>query len=149
LLVDAHLRDHDDAEVNEGAGLAEILRGEQEPETVNPPQPSAGVYVLHRGRSMKRSLNLLRDDILDAAIRKLKKRFDWVVLDAPPVTRYPETPVLARHCDGVILVVEAERTRTAVAKRAKALIENGGSEVVGVVLNRRRYPIPGLLYEML
>lgn len=98
---------------------------------------------------MESSLNLLRDDVLADAFRRLRARFDWIVLDGPSVIRSPDSPVFARHSDGVILVVQAERTRTAVAGRAKTLIESAGSEVVGVVLNRRRYPIPRLVYDML
>jgi len=51
--------------------------------------------------------------------------------------------------DGVILVVEAERLRREVVQRSMAILEDTGANVLGVVLNKRKYPIPGMFYKYL
>ena len=49
--------------------------------------------------------------------------------------------------DGVVLVLEAEKTRWQVADKARESIENHGGKVLGVVLNKRRYYIPDFIYS--
>ena len=49
--------------------------------------------------------------------------------------------------DGVVLVVEAEKTRWPVALNVKEKTEQGGGRVLGVVFNKRKYYIPEWLYR--
>jgi Mrp family chromosome partitioning ATPase len=51
--------------------------------------------------------------------------------------------------DETLLVVEAERTRTKSAQRAKELLERAGVRVTGVVLANRREHVPRWLYDRL
>ena len=70
-------------------------------------------------------------------LRKLLDRitpvFDWVILDSPPCVPVADASILADMCDGVLLVVRAGSTPSAVAQRA--IQELQGKNVVGVVLN--------------
>lgn len=80
----------------------------------------------------------------------LCKRFDLVVIDSPPATLSPnEGLALCDKVNGVVLVVEAEATRWAVADAAKEKIVRAGGKLLGVVLNKRRYHIPELIYKHL
>ena len=54
---------------------------------------------------------------------------------------------LAAGMDGVILVVEAEKTRWEVAENARKSIKGGNRKVLGVPLNKREYHIPSWLYR--
>lgn len=49
---------------------------------------------------------------------------------------------------GTILVIEAERVRAPVARRLKSMIENQGGEILGTVMNKRRYYIPSWVYRI-
>ena len=51
--------------------------------------------------------------------------------------------------DGVVLVVESEKTRWEVAESARKWIKSGNGNVLGVVLNKRKYHIPNWLYRRL
>jgi protein-tyrosine kinase len=79
---------------------------------------------------------------------QLREQFDTVLVDSSPVLR-PGAMAVAGRADGVVLVVEAERTRWPVALSAKESIERSGGTVLGVVLNKRRYPIPESVYRWL
>jgi Mrp family chromosome partitioning ATPase len=50
--------------------------------------------------------------------------------------------------DGVVLVVQAEKTRWQVAEQAKRILEESGARLLGAVINRRRYHIPQALYGL-
>jgi Mrp family chromosome partitioning ATPase len=54
-----------------------------------------------------------------------------------------------RKVDGVVLVIEAERVRTPVIERAVDTLQDCGANVLGAVLNKRRFPIPRFLYKRL
>jgi Mrp family chromosome partitioning ATPase len=51
--------------------------------------------------------------------------------------------------DGVVLVVEAEKTRWQVVENLKEKIQNVGGNIIGVVFNKRRFYIPEALYKRL
>jgi Mrp family chromosome partitioning ATPase len=51
--------------------------------------------------------------------------------------------------DGVVLVVEAEKTRWEVAEQAKRTLEDSGARVLGAVLSRRQFHIPAAFYGLL
>jgi Mrp family chromosome partitioning ATPase len=81
--------------------------------------------------------------------KKLKERFDLILVDSPPATSSPDGIAIARNVDGVVLVLEAEKTRWPVAESVKDKITNNGGNILGVVFNKRRYHIPGFLYRRL
>lgn len=85
--------------------------------------------------------------MIEGLFATLRERFDIVVVDLPPVHRSPYSLVIARQADGVVLVVEAGRTRWPVANSAKRTIVSAGGNVVGLVLNKRRSYIPSFLYN--
>lgn len=80
---------------------------------------------------------------------RLAARADLIILDTPPVLVSPLTLALAPTADGVILVVEAERTRSAIAAAARDTLKASGANLLGVVLNKRRYHVPRPIYDRL
>jgi protein-tyrosine kinase len=79
----------------------------------------------------------------------LKMRFDLVLVDSSPVTSGTDSTVLSRSADGVLLVVEADKTRWPAAENMKTKIQKSGGNILGLVFNKRRYYIPEYLYRRL
>jgi protein-tyrosine kinase len=77
----------------------------------------------------------------------LRNAVTLVVIDCPPVMEANETLSLAAAADGVILVVEENRARIAVVRRARVMLERAGAKMIGVVLNKREQIIPSFLYS--
>ena len=86
---------------------------------------------------------------LNLHIEEMKAQADWVLFDSPPINSFNDAIALAAKMDGVIIVVEAEKTRWETVLRAKERIENGKGNILGVVLNKRRFYIPEWLYRRL
>jgi Mrp family chromosome partitioning ATPase len=80
---------------------------------------------------------------------KLKERFDLILIDSSSDANTSESIALSRNVDGVVLVVEAGKTRRHVAESVKKKILANGGLILGVVLNKRRYYIPEALYKLL
>jgi Mrp family chromosome partitioning ATPase len=79
----------------------------------------------------------------------VKPHFAFVVLDIPPVLRFAEAIALSRQCEGLILVVRANQTRWEIVAEAKRLLEKSGVNILGAVLNRRKFYIPEKIYQKL
>ena len=72
-----------------------------------------------------------------------------MIIDGPPVTAYPDSASIAAACGGALLVTRAESTRFEVVEETKRILEETGVDLLGAVLNRRRYHIPGFIYRWL
>jgi succinoglycan biosynthesis transport protein ExoP len=77
---------------------------------------------------------------LHARMAELRKKFDYILIDAPPATSGSTTALLATLVDGFILLVEPSFTPRQAAREAKDNIEAAGGRVLGVVLHRRELP---------
>lgn len=78
-----------------------------------------------------------------------KDKYEYVIIDCPPLKRSSGAAILSSRADAVVLVVEAERVRREVIQRSIGLLDDLGANILGVVLNKRRYPIPDVIYNML
>jgi receptor protein-tyrosine kinase len=94
------------------------------------------------------SLVLSRDRARTLA-SNLSQRFDYVIFDASAVLSSAESSLLAASVDGVVLVARAGRTKREVLVKAEKLIRFSGGKVLGVILNRRQFPIPDAIYKRL
>ncbi|MCL5405486.1 MAG: CpsD/CapB family tyrosine-protein kinase [Deltaproteobacteria bacterium] len=75
--------------------------------------------------------------------------FDLVVIDSAPLAVSPDGLAVASRVDGIVLVVEAEKTRWQAVKTMRDSISRVGGNILGVVLNKRRYYIPESIYKYL
>lgn len=86
-----------------------------------------------------------------AALRELLEEasaaFDWIVIDGPPVLDSPDAGAIASIADGIVLVIQAGRSKRPVLARAGDLLRKSGAQVLGSVLNRRVLEIPEFIYR--
>lgn len=104
------------------------------------------LYTMPLGRGVA-SLSAFGNEKLERLISDLRRNFEYVLIDAAPVGVYPECVVLCNKIDGVILVVRYGSTRREIVRRAKQIVARADGRVLGVVLNRRKFPIPEFLYR--
>lgn len=77
------------------------------------------------------------------------ERFDLVIIDVPPVLEQQSWTGFMGYPDGIVMVVEAERSRSEVVNATTAVIAEANGHVLGLVLNKRRQYIPQSLYKWL
>jgi len=107
------------------------------------------VWFLSCGSLAPDSPNLLNGDRIRARFAELRKEFDYVLVDAPSLTKYADATALGRLTDGLVLVLEANSTRKEAALRVMENLRAVQIEVLGAVLNKRTFPIPEWLYHKL
>jgi Mrp family chromosome partitioning ATPase/polyhydroxyalkanoate synthesis regulator phasin len=86
---------------------------------------------------------------LNAMLDEPRHRRDVVVIDSLPVESCPEQLRILGRVDSVVFVVEADRTPVFAARRCVRAFEDAGVRTLGVVLNKRRFQIPGWVYHRL
>lgn len=109
----------------------------------------SNLSVLPTGRVTRYPAEIFEGPGLDRFIEDLRKRFDFVIFDGAPVLDFPDACALAPRMDGVILVVQAERTSIEDARRAKRILEESGGRLIGAVVNRQRDYLPPRLKGLL
>ncbi|HEY8204448.1 MAG TPA: hypothetical protein VIF81_06960 [Pyrinomonadaceae bacterium] len=83
------------------------------------------------------------------SVDALRVSFDNILIDCGPLHESADAAVLASSVDGVVIVVEAGRSRRDQIVNAQRTIEQAGGKFLGFVLNKRRYPVPEWLYRRL
>jgi len=100
-----------------------------------------GLYVVDLQDAYGRGALSATEEII-GNLRDLSAHFDMIVVVAPPVEVDPFGTVLARHVDGNVIVIEAEKTRRNAALRLRDALISSGRPVLGVVMNNQRNHIP-------
>jgi Mrp family chromosome partitioning ATPase len=85
----------------------------------------------------------------DRMCESLRADFDLVLIDTSPLMTSPDGLAIASKVDGIVLVVEAEKTRWQTVNRIRDNIVRVGGNILGVVLNKRRYYIPQSVFKYL
>jgi len=82
-------------------------------------------------------------------LQTLRFAFDFILLDCPALSVSDETAFLAPEADGVMVVVEADRTKQEQIQNAQQTIERADANLLGFILNKRQYTVPDWLYKRL
>ena len=79
---------------------------------------------------------LLNNDRFDTLIKEAKKQYDIVIIDTPPLGSVIDAAVIAKQCDGTIMVIESGAISRRFAKKVKDQLEMTDCKILGVVLNK-------------
>jgi capsular exopolysaccharide synthesis family protein len=147
LLIDADLRRpsvsrHLGLADNNAPGLADVLvDGTRNLERVTYAIEGTPVEMMPAGSPSDAIHRLLRQPQLDDVLERARQRYDFVVMDTPPVLPVFDTVMLARAADAVLVVVAARQTPRKLL--GEALNQLDGSKLLGIVFNRDERPLFG------
>jgi len=142
VLVDADLRRSQIAskygrKINapEAWGLSHYLAGMCDMDAVLYQTNIPNAYMVPLSREVSNSLSLLNTNRLSRLLDYLKQRFDYVLVDAPPVGVIIDAAEIAKHCDGVVIAVKYNSVTRRELLGVKNQLERTGCSILGVVLN--------------
>jgi capsular exopolysaccharide synthesis family protein len=130
-------------------GLTDALLQEGPIREFTKPVRGENLWLLSSGALATDSAKLLNSERLKPRLAELRKEFDFVLIDAPPLTRYSDAIGLAQLADGLVLVLEANSTRREAAVQVAESLRAANIRILGAVLNKRTFPIPETLYNKL
>jgi hypothetical protein len=84
-----------------------------------------------------------------SCLAELRNEFEYAVIHGPVAGISSEAALLGQLTDGIILVLGAQSTRKATARKIKETLEAAQSRILGTVLSERRFPVPERIYHRL
>lgn len=138
LVIDADLRKpgcHRLLGIENLAGLTEILTGgDLTPDFLK--SIDAGFSFLSSGKKPPNPTELLGSTRMRQFLASARDRFEYILIDGPPMLPVSDSVVLATLVDGVVLVADQQKTPRHVLRSAQARLTYARAKVLGVVLNR-------------
>ncbi len=135
LLIDADLRRprlSQTANLTVADGLGELLKAQEE-RKASVTQVTDHLCLLAAGRPDPEPLSGLTSQRMQRLLDEAAERFDWVIIDTPPVTVAADASLLVSIVDAAVMVVKAGRTPHAAVEHSIDTI--GRDRILGVVLN--------------
>lgn len=140
LLIDANLRKpklHNSFNLKESHGLTDILIGRVALQEAIFQTQIGKLDLLTSGIIPSNPTEIIGSDAMRNFLKDIRKDYDTVIFDCPPVLETTDTKLLAGQCDGVVMVVKSGKTDREKAVEANRLLHLVRAKVLGVILNER------------
>lgn len=137
ILIDCDLRKpsiHKKFKISNIVGLSDVIIGKEELSTAVH-RHNKNLIVLTSGKIPPNPSEMLSSKAMSKLLEGLKKEFDYIILDTPPVQAVTDSQILSTKADGTILVVRAERTKKEAVNNAVSLLRKVNANIIGTVLN--------------
>ncbi|MCR5202295.1 MAG: CpsD/CapB family tyrosine-protein kinase [Lachnospiraceae bacterium] len=118
------------------AGLTHYLSGQKKLDDVICSTNFDNVDVIISGQTAPNPSELLETELFNDMIDKLKEKYDYVILDTPPLGAVIDTAIIAEKVDGIVLVIANNEISYRFAQDVKNQIDKSGCRILGAVLNK-------------
>jgi len=153
LLIDADMRRSRISKylgINAETGLADLLSdGVKADEALLSLGGIENLTILPAGKIPKNPAELLGSTKMRNLISGLKEKFDYILLDTPPVIPVTDAGVIGAQTDGVIMVIQANRTQKGVVSHGESQLKQAHAKLLGYILTNIQYHIPAYIYRYL
>lgn len=117
-------------------GLSHYLAGREKLDNVVCQTNIHNLYMIFAGVSVPNSSELLGSARFPAMLNGLKKVFDYIIIDCPPLGLVIDAAVAAQYADGAIMVIENNKVSYKMAQKVKNQLSKSGCKILGAVLNK-------------
>ncbi|MGC8659029.1 MAG: GumC family protein [Desulfomonilaceae bacterium] len=127
------------------AGMSNLLNGNGDAmtvsEVIHAHTSIPGLYFITAGLIPSDSVGLLHSHKLKMVVEELRSTFDYVVFDCPPILGFPDTPILTRQTDGLVIVARQGYVgKNEIVEAIDHVNAVDGAHILGVVFNRAHAP---------
>lgn len=137
VLIDCDLRKpslHKKFGLSNTLGLSDVIVGKESVSVVGH-RYNNNLTVLTSGKIPPNPAEMLGSKSMKALIEALKKVFDYVILDTPPVQAVADAQILSTRADGTLIVVRAEKTKKDSVLNTVNLLKKVNANIIGTILN--------------
>ncbi len=117
-------------------GLSHFLSGQIDVKDVIYTTNKEKMYILPSGVFPSNPTELLANNRMEKLLPALKGMFDYIIIDTPPLGSVIDAAVIAKHSDASMLVLAANVSAKAEAKKVVEQLKTANSNFLGVVLNK-------------
>jgi capsular exopolysaccharide synthesis family protein len=147
LIIDCDLRTpniHKQVGISQGTGLSTFLSNNAKLNRAIWKSKIPGLSLIPSGPIPHNPAELISTQKMREMLHDLGQRFDYILIDSPPLIHLADSIILSRLVDGVVLVVHGGKTERDAARRTRQELSNAGANIIGVVLNN--IPIKEITY---
>ena len=94
------------------------------------------IDLIPTGPTPPNPIELLSSRSNGELIETLKKHYDIIILDSPPVLGISDTSILLKYSDANLVIVSSGKTQFELLERTKKVFETANSKITGVVINK-------------
>ncbi len=127
-------------------GLSHFLAGTKTFDEVISSTNYPGLYLITAGAVPPNPSELLGDELFKETVEDLKKEFDYIIIDTPPIGSVTDAAVVSQVCDGMTLVIMQNSISYKFAQDVKGRLEKANARILGVILNKVRRDKTGGYY---
>lgn len=120
----------------ETVGLSHYLTGQKKLEEVIYETSIPNMDTVFTGQVAPNPSELLGNKKFEHLIQSQREKYDYIIIDCPPLGSVIDAAVVARQCDGSIIVVETDNVGYKIVQNVKKQLEQSGCRILGVVLNK-------------
>ena len=120
----------------ETKGLSHYLSGQCEWEEVVYETNIPNFSIIFTGQTAPNPSELLGSMRFKTLITLMREKYDYVIIDCPPLGSVIDAAIVAKECDGAIIVIETDNVSYKVVQRVKKQLEQSGCKILGAVLNK-------------
>ena len=117
-------------------GLTEYLCGAAAMNDIVYRTPDKYMDVILTGAVAPNPSELVSGKLFTLLLDEMRKRYDYIIVDTPPINPVIDGTMIAKRCDGTVMVIESGLTDRMQAVRAKRQLEYAGIKLLGAVLNK-------------
>lgn len=142
LILDADLRKprvHSIFNEKRFPGLTDYFFGQSTYEQILRSSGINNLYYISAGTIPPNPSEILGSTQMESFLEKLKKDFDYIILDSAPLIAVTDSEILAQYVDGTILVVSANNTEIDLLEKSVDILKRDSISFLGVVLNNFTY----------
>lgn len=150
LLIDGDLRKskvHLLLGMKNTKGLSELLNSKATAEEVIRTTQMPDLDIITSGGVPANPSELLESRKMKDLLAEMKLRYDFIIIDTPPIIPLTDAAALGVNVDGVVMVVQTNRTKKEVVTQAEHLLQQAGCNLLGFILTNVEYYIPSYYYK--
>jgi len=117
-------------------GMADLLKNEATLDEVIIKSVRKNLDVIMGGKSEENTTELFLNSKLEDIVEELRKRYDLVVIDTPPLAVGTDGAIISKFADGVVFIVSYDQVHKAELEFSKKILETAKSRVYGLVINK-------------
>lgn len=139
IVVDCDLRKpfiHEITDSTRSPGIVNYLKGDATLKDIIRKDKKSGLYYITAGDATNQSANLLGSEKFARLLADLKKQYDFIAVDSPPLMALTDSAILAQKVDGVIFAARWGWTRQNVVKESVKRLQKDRANILGIVLTR-------------
>jgi len=139
VLIDADLRNsglNDFITIQDGKGLSSFLSGDEFSDDVISKAPGFLFDVVAAGRKPPNPAELLAGNRFGELVQILAKRYNHIIVDGPPVLGLADPLEISKTVDGVVFVIQSNRTKMRSIQTSLWRLEGSGARMFGAIVTK-------------